>query len=122
MDHKLAGLLGAFGALASMGTAQATPVNATDALQAHTYADLLKPIPNATATLEALDRETDSTEPNVQLAQFFIEHHHHHHHHHHHAYRRFRAEPRVVVIPRGYRHHHHHHHHHSSYRRYRDDD
>jgi hypothetical protein len=120
MDYKLAGLLGAFGALASMGTAQSTPVNATDALQAHTYADLLKPIPNATATLEALDRETDSTEPNVQLAQFFIE--HHHHHHHHHAYRRFRAEPRVVVIPRGYRHHHHHHHHHSYYRRYRDDD
>jgi hypothetical protein len=121
MDHKLAGLLGAFGALASMGTAQATPVNATDALQAHSYADLLKPIPNATATLEALDREADNTEPNVQLAQFFIEHHHHHHHHHH-AYRRFRAEPRVVIIPRGYRHHHHHHHHHSYYRRYRDDD
>lgn len=122
MDHKIAGLLGAVGALASIGAAQAsTPAAPTDVLKAQSYADLLKPIPNASATLEALDRATDTSEPNVQLAQFYIGVGHHHHHHHHHGYRRFRDVPRIVVGPRRFRHHHHHHHHHS-YRRFRDDE
>jgi hypothetical protein len=127
MDKKLAGLLGAVGALASLNTAQAAPSSdTTEVLKAGSFADLLKPIPDAMEKLQAID-ETGSS-PKVRMTQFFIEHHHHHHHHHHGYYREY--EPRIVVTPgyrygyRGYEHHHHHHHHHhhSYYRRYRDDD
>lgn len=124
MDHKIAGLLGAVGALATMGAAEAVAAAPTDVLKVSSYADLLTPIPNASEKLEAIDRAANrSGDGQVQLAQFYIEREHHHHHHHHNSYyRRYRDEPRVVVVPRGYRHHHHHHHHHNSYyRRYRDD-
>lgn len=122
MDKKIAGLLGAVGALTSLSTAQAaTPSDPTEVLKAGSYADLLDPIPNAMEKLRAVD-ETPSA-PKVQTAQLFIEHHHHHHHHHHGYYRGY--GPRIVVTPgyryRGYHHHHHHHHHHHSYYRYRDD-
>jgi hypothetical protein len=126
MDKKLAGLLGAVGALASLNTAQAAPSSdPTEILKAGSFADLLEPIPNAMAKLRAID-ETGSS-PKVRVAQFFVEHHHHHPHHHHHGYYR-EYGPRIVVTPgyrygyRGYEHHHHHHHHHSYYRRYWDDD
>ncbi len=121
MDKKIAGLLGAVAALGSFPAAQAAPAPApTDVLRANSYADLLEPIPNAIAVLQAVD-ESGSTQPseNTQLAQLFYHHHHHHHHHHsfyHHHHHSF--QPRVVVVPRRrYRHHHHHHHHHSFYRR-----
>ena len=125
MDKKLAGLLGAVGALASLNTAQAAPSSdPAEVLKAGSFADLLEPIPNAVEKLQGIDESGGS--PKVRLAQFFIEHHHHHHHHHHHGYYR-EYGPRIVVpgYPYGYRryeHHHHHHHHHSYYRRYRDDD
>ena len=106
MDKKIAGLLGAVGALASLNAAQAAaPTNSNDVLKARSYADLLDPIPNAAEKLQAVDK-TPMTAP-VQTAQLVIEGRHHHHHHHHHAYHRDR---RIVVMPR--RHHHHHHHHH----------
>jgi hypothetical protein len=122
MDKKLAGLLGAVGALASLNTAQAAPSSdPSEVLKAGSFADLLEPIPNAMEKLQAIDETGSSSK--VRLAQFFVEHHHHHHHHHHGYYRDY--GPRIVV-PYGYRryehhHHHHHHHHHSYYRRYGDD-
>jgi hypothetical protein len=107
MDKKIAGLLGAVGALASLNTAQAaTPPDSNDVLKAGSYADLLQPIPNAAEKLQAVD-ETQGVAP-VQTAQLVIEGRHHHHHHHHHAYHRDR---RIVVRPRRHHHHHHHHHH-----------
>lgn len=103
MDKKVAGLLGAVAALATLDTAQAAApaaVSTTDALNAQSYAELLAPVPNAMATLVA-DDAARSQQPvakdagSVQVAQY---------HHHHHRYRRHR-----------HRHHHHHHHHHSNY-------
>jgi hypothetical protein len=118
MDKKIAGLLGAVATLGTFTTVEAAPAPApTDVLRAKSYADLLEPIPNAAALLQAID-ESAPAKPaeNVQLAQFYHHHHHHHHHsfyrHHHHSY-----YPRVVVAPRYRHHHHHHHHHHSFYRR-----
>ena len=104
MDKKIAGLLGAVGAFASLNAAQAAaPTDSHGALKARSYADLLEPIPNAMAALKAVDDEAGVAPPNVQLAQA------HHHHHHHHASHRDR---RIVVMPRRHHHHHHHHHHH----------
>jgi hypothetical protein len=120
MDKKIAGLLGAVGALASLDAAQATPSidNPTETLTARSYADLIEPIPNAAATLRAIDANRGLRAGDVQVAQYYD---HHHHHHHNSYYGRYRAS-RVVVIPRYERRYHHHHHHHSFYRRYRDDD
>jgi len=124
MDKKIAGLLAAAGALASLNSAQAATADPTEMLKVQSYADLLDPIPNASAVLEAVDSAAAGSSAHVQVAQFFE--HHHHHHHHHGFYRGYGDEPRVIVVPqyrRFYRdHHHHHHHHHNYYRRYRDDD
>lgn len=116
MDKKIAGLLGAVATLTSFTAAEAGPAPAAaDVLHANSFADLLEPIPNAVALLQAVDESTP-VQPtgHVQLAQFY--HHHHHHHHsfyrHHHSY-----YPHVVVVPRYRRHHHHHHHHHHSFYR-----
>ena len=118
MDKKIAGILGAVATLSSFTAAEAGPAPApADVLRANSYADLLEPIPNAVALLQAVDESvpTQTTE-NVQMAQF---HHHHHHHHHHHSFYRHHHSyyPRVVVVPRYRRHHHHHHHHHHSFYR-----
>ena len=128
MDKKIAGLLGAAAALASFSSAQAAPTDPSEVLKAESYADLLKPIPNALAALEAVDRQAGDPAEGVKVAQFYIgvgRDHHHHHHHHNSYYRRDRDE-RVIVVPRDRRYyrdrHHHHHHHNSYYRRYRDDD
>jgi hypothetical protein len=87
----MAGLLGAVAALGTLGTAQATPAPApTDVLAANSYAELLQPVPDASARLKALD-EQQSTAPGGRPIQ--LAYHHHHHHHHHHR-----------------RHYHHHHH------------
>jgi hypothetical protein len=95
MDKRIAGLLGAVGALASLNSAQAaSPADQTAALRAQSYADLLSPIPNAKVTLAAIDEATDQAGSGFQEAEIS-----HHHHHHHHQRRRH--------------HHHHHHHHHN---------
>jgi hypothetical protein len=109
MEKKIAGLLGAMATLGVVNAAQAAPMPSpapTDILRANSFADLLNPIPNAAALLQAVDESgpVSSASENVQLAQY-------HHHHHHHAYRRY--APRLIVVPRR---HHHHHHHHSYYR------
>jgi hypothetical protein len=116
-NKKIAGLIGAMATLGAFNPAEAAPVTGpapTDILRANSFADLLEPIPDAVALLQAVDENAPaaSRDENVQLAQY----HHHHHHHHHSQYRRY--APRVVVVPPRYRrHHHHHHHHHSFYRR-----
>ena len=98
MDKKLAGLLGAVGALASLDAAHAATTNdPTITLTARSYADLLNPIPDAAAKLKVAD-EADGT-ASVRVAENA------HHHHHHHSYHR---ERKIVVAPP--RHHHHHHH------------
>jgi hypothetical protein len=118
MEKKIAGLIGAVAALGTFNGAEAAPGTApapTDILRVNSFADLLEPIPNAVALLQAVDESGPavSGDEKVQLAQY----HHHHHHHHHSQYRRY--APRVVIVPPRYRrhHHHHHHHHHSFYRR-----
>jgi hypothetical protein len=122
MDPKIAGLLGAVAGLATMSTAQAatsSAPNPAEALQASSYADLLAPIANAAAVLEAdnVSRALAAERLNeVELAQAYYypyysppppayrydypayNYHHHHHHHHHHAYA-----------------HHHHHHHNNAF-------
>ena len=116
MDKKIAGLLGAVATLGALNAAQAAPNPApTDVMRANSFADLLTPIPNASALLQAIDESAPAkpADPNIQLAQVVIGigRGHHHHHHHHHAYR-----PRIVVVPHRHHHHHHHHHHHGYYR------
>ncbi len=98
MDKKIAGLLGAAAALGTISSAQAATSPAPeDALRANSYAELLEPMPNAGAQLQAMDAqpvEFNGPGFSIQLGR-------HHHHHHHHHYR------------------HHHHHHHNQYRQYR---
>ena len=98
MNKTMTGLLGAVGALAAAGATQAAPAVST-VMQASSYADLLKPIPNALA-VQAVFAEQRATEaaPEATEVQYFYRHHHHHHHHHRYYRRRY--------------HHHHHHHHH----------
>ena len=107
MDKTMAGLLGAVGALVAGSQAQAAPPHAV--LEAASYADLLRPVPNALETLKALD------EAQMQQAQYYPYYYqppppprywYHHHHHHHRYYQRY------------YEHHHHHHHHRGYYERW----
>lgn len=98
MDKKIAGLLGAVAALGTVSSTQAAPlVPPTEVLQANSYADLLAPIPNAGAILEAVDRQGEAAGGEAKMLT--VQYHHHHHHHH-----------RTVIIR--HRHHHHHHYHH----------
>ena len=56
MDKKIASLVGAITSLASMHSAEASPAqNVTDIVSPRSYAELLKPIPNAAALLKAVD-------------------------------------------------------------------
>jgi hypothetical protein len=64
MEKKTGGLLGAVAGLAAMGTAQAAihPASTpSEALQVSSYADLLAPIPHATALLRADDEARAKT-------------------------------------------------------------
>jgi hypothetical protein len=93
MQKTITGLLGAVATLGALGVAQAAPTpDPNEALKANSFAELLEPIPNATAVLKAMDEapSTPAAESNVQLAQYYHHHHrywrryYHHHHHHHH--------------------------------------
>ncbi len=103
MDKTIVGLLGGASALALMGGAGTSSAEPATALQpAKTYAELLDPIPDASARLRAENDRPAS----VELVQYDYGYGHHHHHHHHHRYRRYYG-----YAP-WYRHHHHHHHNH----------
>ena len=108
MDKKIAGLLGAAAALATVSGANATEVQGNVPGPAASYRDLLNPVPKALEALKADDaRLASAPADEVKLAQ--NGHHHHHHHHHH-------VVPRIILVPpHRHHHHHHHHHHHSSY-------
>ena len=100
--NKVVGLVGAISGLATLDGAQAASLqspNTTGLPPAQSFAELIDPIPNALAVLQAMDAEQAAApDANVTLVQY----HHHHHHrwrHHHHHHRWWR------------RHHHHHHHH-----------
>ena len=114
MEKKLAGLLGAMGALTAIAPSQAAAPSYDEAMRAESYADLLRPIPNAAALLqEANAVAAAEPRPEVMTVQYY--HHHHHHHHHHHRFYRPRYYRPILRVPGYYRpryHHHHHHHHH----------
>ena len=102
MDKTLMGIVAAVASLAPMAAAQAapTPAEVTQALNASSFAELLKSVPNAAAILEAADgMRAEEKAVGVQVAY----HHHHHswwwHHHHHHFW----------WHNHWYHHHHHHH-------------
>jgi hypothetical protein len=117
MDKKIAGLLGAVAAFATMDAAQAASAptqNPAEILKASSYGDLLAPIPNAVALLRAVDMagaanagvtEQSELSSGVQVAQYYQ--HHHHHHHRYGGVRRYL--PPVYRPVRRYHHHHHHH-------------
>ena len=121
MDKALAGLLGAVGALAVATPGQAAPMgapNLDEVMRAESYADLLKPIPNAAAVLQVSDEaaraeaaRSEAARPEAEVLEVQYYYHHHHHHHHHHGYYRPRYA-RPFFAPRFAHHHHHHHHHH----------
>jgi hypothetical protein len=114
MDKKIAGLLGAAAALATVGSVNAASANGAPGnapAAATSYRDLLNPVANPLEALKADDARLASTPADAtKLAQVSIGvgvPHHHHHHHHHHVV----PQVHVRVAPP---HHHHHHHHHSS--------
>jgi hypothetical protein len=112
MDKKTAGLVGAISALTPLAAAAATldkPL--AEVMAPQSYAELLQPIPNASALLkeELAAASKAKPEPRIQTAQYYGypdgPYYHHHHHHHHHHYRGW-------GYPYYHHHHHHHHHHH----------
>ncbi len=106
MDKTVAGLLGAVGAMVAStpGQAMVQPAPTASVLEAASYSDLLRPIPNALEILQAMDGASgpDAYVQQVQLRRVLRDLTGRHHHHHHRYYRR--------------RYHHHHHHHHGYYR------
>ncbi len=85
----------------------ATPaaVDSTAALGANSinsYADLLEPIPNAAAMLQAdnLQRAQQAPQARVHIAQYH--HHHHSYHHHHHSHFPWGVFRGVVAPPPAY--------------------
>lgn len=124
MDKIAVGLIGAVAGLATIGAthaASASAPNGPELLQASSYADLLAPVPNAVALLQAdnaarVEATADLTpafygyytygygNPYAYYPPYYsygYPPYYHHHHHHHHFARR----------------HHHHHHHHNFWRR-----
>ena len=110
MDKKnVVGLVSAISGLLSFSTAQAVqvPTSETPLPEAHSYGELLDPIPNAATLLRVADaaaaaasRQGSTKNPNVKL----VYDHHHHHHHHHKKHQHHHHQ-----------HHHHHHHHQDNY-------
>ena len=101
MEKTVAGLIGAVGALVAGPAAQAAivpPATLEATMQAGSYSDLLKPIPNALALRAAFAQQSripPAAGANSAIRRVEDHHHHHHHDHHHH-------------------HHHDHHHHHNN--------
>jgi hypothetical protein len=135
METKTLGILGAISSLVVLpGMAVGAPAAFQPAVApAHSFAELLDPIPNAVERLKIADAQ-DAAKPRLIKAQYNDHHHHHHHHnayvvvpqyhpyyrphYRRHVYRygyRYGYSPRVIVpyiAPYQDHHHHHHHHHH----------
>ncbi len=101
MDKTVTSLIAALSAVAAAAPSHAAPVAPAavhQALEFSSYADLLKPIPNAVAILkqaaEAEEATSSDGQATVETVQFYHHHHHryfrrryyHHHYHHHHRY------------------------------------
>ena len=88
----------------------ATPasIDTAPALAANSYADLLAPIPNATALLEADNLARAQQVQKAPEATFQLAYHHHHHHHYRHHHHHTYFPWGVFVAPPVYYHHHHH--------------
>jgi hypothetical protein len=101
-------VLGSVSAVALAGGAQASTAANPPAefpQPARSFAELLDPIPNAAAVLEAYNTQAAAShQASMQLAQIYIGPPPHHHHHHY--------RPYYYGHYPGYHHHHHHHHHH----------
>ena len=132
METRTLGILGAISSLVVLpGMAVGAPAAFQPAVApAHSFAELLDPIPDAVERLKIADAQ-DAVRPRLIKAQYYE-----HHHHHHHAYvvRRYHPYYRrqayrygypyggyvAPVVPYfgyqqyqpSYDHHHHHHHHH----------
>jgi hypothetical protein len=111
MEKTTFGLLAALGAAVVAPNAASAAVTPTDRiLNPMSVAELLDPVADPVATLNALqsERQLEAVEvDDTMVAQDMMMHHHHHHHrfmmmrhHHHHHHHFFRQ---------------HHHHHHNSY-------
>lgn len=95
MDKTIAGLLGAVGAFAIAAPGSAAPLQPPSgaAQRVSAYAELLRPVPDAVATLRAMDA-VEAARPGEVIQVEDRDHHHHqrqriirrqaHHHHHHH--------------------------------------
>ncbi|MDE2239399.1 MAG: hypothetical protein KGJ73_05650 [Rhodospirillales bacterium] len=112
MERKTAGLLGALAGLATLGgTAAQAATNVAltpEPLAVTSYADLLRPIPNAAAALRMHDAEMAQAKTPGAVKVDWNNNgdgngNNHHHHHHHNSY---------YAPPPPPPHHHHHHHHH----------
>jgi hypothetical protein len=78
MTKLTAVLLGGATAVLTLNSAQAEPAARVAQPAAQSYADLLQPVPNAVAALQA-DEAARAQQPTLQLVQFRGHHHHHHH-------------------------------------------
>jgi hypothetical protein len=77
MNKLTAVLLGGAAAMLTLNAAQSAPIAPATAPAVQSYADLLKPVPNAVTALQA-DNAARVQQPKVELVQY--RHHHHHHH------------------------------------------
>ncbi len=83
MKRHISALLGSAAAVVCIGAAQAAPAGPSAIQSPQSYAELLEPVPNATAVITADDvSRVNQPKRLFQLAQF----HHHLHHHHHSAF------------------------------------
>src|SRR5580693_7252605 len=75
MQKKLAGTMGVISAVAALDCAQAAAPSATkvsEFLRPQSFAELLKPVPNALALLKEVDdSQAAQRKANPQLAQYF---------------------------------------------------
>ena len=111
MENKTAKLIGVAAAVAT-GTMMSAPAQAVaqPVPVAHSYADLLMPVPDAVSRLAADDAAAPAQ---VMGGDDAYRHHHHHHHHNRRWYRQhgYMWDGRAWVIRQMHHHHHHHHHH-----------
>lgn len=103
MEKTTLGLIAALGASAAVpAVANASAPSIARILNPTSLAELLEPVANPVATLEAFQSQrqlSPAEADDTTVADATVVVHHHHHHHDHHA----------VIVRHRYHHHHHHH-------------
>jgi len=115
MDKTALGVVGAISSLVALPTLAGAAATEPPIPPAHSYADLLDPIPNAVERLRLADAQEAAAQPRLIEAQYWRHHHHHHHHNHYrsrswylrHGYYWWGGS--WMFGHRPYFHHHHHH-------------